>query len=357
MDLPRIFGHHINLKKGKKRILFVSSSFITNPENQVGLDYFSILANHLVAKFQNDYDVALKLPSGNKSDDANEQRELLAKGIQDIREYAAIILSPMQTDLLKDEVTKYLEHALCARSSGSNHPPLLTIDKDFTSHDDGWERWGGAPPSVVADGYFGGQLAAQALEIALRERSKPLRCYVVLGGEGSESRFNGFQSRASRLGISIGSNKDDPVLDFSQNEAEKFMDRTFGKEEEKSPYYDGYFCCNDEMAIGVRNHLVKSLGSDEKPPKVVGFDGTGAVAEKVKNEDQFLIGTIDVRLKTQVEKLAEMLGLLLRGERPLCSSWSAHPNPPKNLKVPPCFIGVKEIEDRVSPLQESGERS
>jgi len=312
-----------------KPIVYLGSSLIAKPKSVRSegdvLDYFASLTSKIVNTFR-DYDVVVKLPSSDGDEGAIEQREMFKVISNNPVGYSAIILGPAKTNVLNSYVRQYLD-TCCV---GGPNPPLLTIDKRFypevASGFSEWTKYGGTPPSVIVDSHAGGQLGAIKLieelsrrynEIKIKYQNIPKyrpRILVVSGLEGSENRVKGFtevinKERASGADIDV----DYQEAGFTREMARELMHIHLGH---RNPYYfDGYFCCNDAMALGVRDFLEERISNSyhvkHLRPCIVGFDGTGEFIE-LMSSDQFLFGTVDVNLADQVGKLLEMTKSIIR---------------------------------------------
>lgn len=154
--------------------------------------------------------------------------------------------------------------------------PVITVDTEFVGNislgDDSLRQ----PSAVLLDNAQGGVLAADALLEAREQTDKPPR-YLVLPGLDSavhsQARVDGFTERVKQ------SNPDArirvlPEGRFDRNRARRILEDFL--EDVDISRYDGIFCCNDNMALGVYEAFLNNASDNEIPSKfsIVGFNNT-----------------------------------------------------------------------------------
>src|SRR5262249_33034114 len=82
---------------------------------------------------------------------------------------------------------------------------------------------------------------------------------------------------------------------------------------------DAFFCCNDEMALGVWDFLFRKwIESGAKiidKTVIVGFDGIAEVRRKIDERDFWLLNTVDVKARAQVGKLINAFEVALNDHK------------------------------------------
>ena len=102
-------------------------------------------------------------------------------------------------------------------------------------------------------------------------------------------------------------------LNYKKENAEQYLnnlgDRLFD--------YNIIFACNDEMAIGALKILdswAKTEELDKKLlPKIIGYDGTPAIKKLIDENNQHILGTVDVDIQAQARKAIQTMHDLLLG--------------------------------------------
>lgn len=297
-----------------KPIVYLSSA-VYAADHAGPLDYFSVVVNEIaimLQKQQNVIDFVLKIPkSGKENEVRSEQVILLQRIIANIDRYRALILAPFDTSAIANDLGDLMKQA--------DTIPVLTIDKCFRNGGGQFEK---SPLGVMADWRQGGTVAAGLLmrHCALFGIKSP-RVVILRGLEGSKERIDGFLSALEEV---MGSKVKDEVTELKgefQRDSAMLSTLAFlsGR---KTPRKDvqAFFCCNDEMALGVRDALIPKPEAYQGI-KIIGFDGIRDVAiclRKQENDhfDPYLLNTVDVRVNMQVGKLYDMLGEFLNGRLP-----------------------------------------
>jgi ABC-type sugar transport system substrate-binding protein len=188
------------------------------------------------------------------------------------------------------------------------------------------------PPGVACDGFYNAQQAADCVIRYLRlMRIKRPNVVVLQGREGSKPRILGFIDKVKahnaeagedmKLHVSV-SNEMEFLRSHASKRAHEYLntneweglnDQRYMKLLTKEPKrqrrgVDVFFCCNDEMALGVCETLERALRADNPvlhKTVVVGFDGIPEATRRVGDRDPWLLNTVDVRVHSQVEDLIE----------------------------------------------------
>jgi ABC-type sugar transport system substrate-binding protein len=195
--------------------------------------------------------------------------------------------------------------------------PLMTIDTEFFSYNFFRERNLKVPPIVQIDNAEGGRMAAEMLMERLPEQGQKLQYLVMPGLEDaphSQARIHGFQEAVitrypdARIRIL-------PPGNFRRQKARKVFEDFL--EDADLSRYQGIFCCNDEMAVGVYTALSTTSRKTSISHKfsIVGFNNTTEMQNAMLVEpDGMLIGTIDQNLSDYTETVFTVIDRLLKGE-------------------------------------------
>ncbi len=273
-------------------------------------------------------DVILMVPpyADEKSigDAAENQKNLLREIVEDFTKYSGLIIAPFKTDSLREEIGKLLEI--------DSDFPIATIDKTYCRDDDFFKNKALIPPPGAAcDGRSNALMAANCVIDYLAAAGIAEPNVVVLQGlEGSEPRIRGFieridehnstadVSRKIHLSISremkfLGTDAARGAESYLRQGAESsslddsnYMSMIKEQVERRRSGVDVFFCCNDEMALGVCEVLERELRQEQPvlhEAVVVGFDGIPEARRRIKDGDHWLLNTIDVRVRQQVQLL------------------------------------------------------
>lgn len=337
-----------------KPIVLLSSTlaFLGDATTTDGLTYFVTLVVSLLHALESEREVILRVPSyGGKNSTKSAGRfqcELLQQICDESHRYSGIIIVPFETGILAP--------VLRALSKSDREFPVVTIDKVYSSDDPYFAEINSKPPAGVAcDGRHNGALAATCIieYLQYEEIARP-NVVILQGLEGSRDRILGFIERvkthnanadaASKIHLNVSEKM--PFL--SKNAGDKaraYLRKRADWDVLKDPDYqallngqppkrptggvDAFFCCNDEMALGVCEELDRALQVDNilHATVVVGFDGIPEVTRALLAQSHWLLNTIDVNLHLQVDRLVERFvaalkagtkiegPLLIRGEQ------------------------------------------
>jgi DNA-binding LacI/PurR family transcriptional regulator len=321
----------------KNPIVFVSSALLTGKAHTSlakdgvmdGLDFFSVLASQLSIQLQDsNIDLIIKVPK--PVDVAIEQRKILTQIYNRNRKrwkkyYSGIIIAPFSTD--------YLKNYLCDLMQSRPMFPVLTIDKSFENH---FSFFNSSevycPPSVTCNGEDGGRIAGQRLKefLSIKTVESPY-IGIIKGLEASKERIKGFvdglcggndekiftedgteEIKYKKDEYTIVISREIPYQRFPAFEQTSLLLENH-KNTEGIPLFNAFFCCNDEMALGVRDALIKKEADlkfnnicETLDIKIIGFDGIRDVTYLIDQEDKWILGTIDVELPSQVDKIVEL---------------------------------------------------
>jgi ABC-type sugar transport system substrate-binding protein len=354
-------------KKRKKPVVFISSALSSDRNPSRIFDFFAIMAAWLSVELRRyDYEMILKVPEmqGTASGEQIKfiQEMIKAKYLSEL--YSGIILAPFDTDKLEKDIA-----TLIRINNKINPIPILTIDKNFREFDGKLqlERGVPAPPYIITHAETGGGLAALSL-IAyyythiIHSKIKELRI-GIMGGfpQASADRINGFNNMLSEYEAN-NSLKYHILYEwngkFDRDEAKRKVDDDYN--EIYGSRINAFFCCNDEMALGVRDffndreaaiknninkykknidkitiditnmksqrnkkqeeidklfleknddNVILKAYEDQwkwmKYVKIVGFDGIQEVIVHIKNKDNWLLNSVNVQVQEQAAEIAK----------------------------------------------------
>jgi hypothetical protein len=327
-----------------KPIALLSStlSFFGGGDRTEGLDYFTTLVMTIIQQLKSyNRDVILKVPIYAADDAllgaAHHQLELLLETLENIDSYCALIVAPFKLEYLAKDLARLMKDI----KDSKRRFPVFTIDKAYVGKEaEEFQKHGVAPPpGFICNGEFDGGLAASSIIAYVKRAHISAPNVVVLQGlEGSQPRILGFLQRIAEYNATITSEADEiyvavsiitPFLpEDAKERAEQFLsdedswtelidsDYEIQNPQRQPRRVDAFFCCNDEMALGVCEYLEgMPPGTNMASPVVVGFDGIASVRRRIARPDHWLLNTVDVKVRKQVDGLVKALldGLEGRG--------------------------------------------
>lgn len=326
----------------RKPVLFISSALSpdNHPDKSKVFDYFVVIAAKLSIELRHlDYEVILRVPYRQKT--AARDQKLFLEELRNIKlceNYSGVIIAPFDTEAINESLALLMSKNKC-----DSPVPILTIDKyikKFTVKSTNEKP----PHYVVGDWVMGGKLAAQSIMNYFEHnktsfpRGATINIAVMKGLEGSDERIEGFQ-RALKEGGQSGFTFDIVTTlngGFNRSVAKQVVNDCYDSLLEKK--VKAFFCCNDEMALGVRDFLfeknewftgeIYSIKGKKNPKinaykkrqralhniKIVGFDGVSEVRVLTDNRDKWLLNSVDVQIFEQVRKLAILFKKCIEGE-------------------------------------------
>ncbi len=202
--------------------------------------------------------------------------------------------------------------------------PLILVDVyfDLSSCD---ERTRARLPSFVGgDEQAGGELAAEIVIEAVEEFRpvSPMVVLIINGGTApwEQQRVGSFRERLSATWPDTNF-IESPSLNYSRSAAFKLTIQALKEmtDSTKQISVDAIFACSDDMAIGARgaiSSVVREGYTFPHPPQIVGYDGISEIREYLKNGDQYIAGTVNVRIEEQAKAAMFLMHKLVRsGQR------------------------------------------
>lgn len=196
--------------------------------------------------------------------------------------------------------------------------PVITVDTEFT---EGMRLEGARnerPTAVMLNNRQGGVLAAEALLKTHMEREKPPRYLILPGFDNalhSLERVQGFTDCVKEA-YPEAKVRVLPEGRFDRHRARQLF-QDFLEDVDLSRY-QGIFCCNDGMALGVYEAILREKGKDVLPPEfhIVGFNNTNEF-QSVMSIDPYelLLATIDQSLDSYANTIFACVNTLLAGEQ------------------------------------------
>ncbi len=287
------FNLQSKLKRGP--VLYISSPIALSDTSS--FDYFVSIINFLSLYVYTclEKELIVKVPVSNN---AMEQITQLERAIDSCEKedetYSAIIIAPMSSKDLKQHIKENFDKY----KNVLTKIPIYSIDKKVPKLDNNFQL-----PYITGDWFTGGKLAGQAaLEWIQRldENKRKNKVLVVRGKEGSESRIRGFNQYLKDNASYVNIHKTKVCLDYSREDAFNYL--STNKKRYNLNSYDVIFCCNDEMALGVRELLLREKLST-KNLAIIGFDATIEFEWLKKYEQNHLYKTVNVMIEEQIKTL------------------------------------------------------
>jgi len=195
-------------------------------------------------------------------------------------------------------------------------PATVLLDVSYTENSDDINK---LPHFVGGNEKLGGSRAAELAIDYLKNICSPTKeiKILVLKGRSTEweqQRIDSFCAAIKTHAADIDMTVTDD-LDYKKEKSEQHLNELGDEIFE----YNIIFACNDEMAIGALGVLESLAKEDEgnikKLPKIIGYDGTPEIKKLIDENNQHILGTVDVDIQAQARKAIQtMHDLLLRGE-------------------------------------------
>lgn len=320
----------------KAKVVIISSALAPDKsENKLIFDYFMAIVGRLsILLAGNDIEVVLKVPRNQRLAGQDQNDYILEMlNSKDTGKYSGLIIVPFNKQCIADSLGKLIEM----------HPklPILTIDKGFIDESEIPTTPVSLPPFVMCDEEQGGRQAAQSLIYYLNENREMILCphiALIEGLEGSELRVKGFKEELK----SHFKDEDEykligPIKARFRREIAKDQAKILLRDRDQNHKLNAFFCCNDEMALGVRDVLEEEEGrtvqeivelsrkrgegkavrdkikqrkkiklSWLRSIRIIGFDGIHEARIRIKQKDKWLLNSVDVKINEQVETLHRM---------------------------------------------------
>lgn len=347
VEISHINQNQDSVACNKKPVLFISSALSpdNHPDESKVFDYFVVIAAKLSIELRHlQYEVILMVPHRQSSAAVDQKRFLdELNNIKLNENYSGIIIAPFDTDTICDSLATLMSKNNCLLPP----VPILTIDKYIKRFTNGLTN---TPPPhhVVGNWKKGGELAAQSImhyfthNKAAFKKGTTINIAILKGLQGSDERIKSFTKEIQKA--------KDPHLKFkikttlegnfnrsvSRNVVTENYQKLFCQDDEKKNI-NAFFCCNDEMALGVRdvlheqNDILLESINDSRTNirkndikkrkiklhniKIVGFDGISESRFLVNNKDKWLINSVDVQVFNQVKHLAGLFKDSIDGKK------------------------------------------
>lgn len=287
-------------KHDYSRILFY-------PYASVRLGFWAELVSRLASQaFKNNMAFSMVAPDPSADYDSSAMIALLASAddIMNMYQPDLVIMVPSFSQSFTELFHKKFQKILCS---------LMTVDTEFYEYDYFKEHGLPVPPIVQIDNYEGGRLAAGILMRGLNKEGSDLRLLVMPGIEDtphSKARIQGFED-AIRYKHPDARIRMLPSANFQREKARQIMDNYC--EDIDIEKYQGIFCCNDEMALGVYASLNHKFDNNLNFG-IVGFNNTLEMQHSVLMDKMgWLKGTISQNFPEYISTIIQVAKKLLRG--------------------------------------------
>jgi len=195
--------------------------------------------------------------------------------------------------------------------------PLMTIDTEFFGYEFFHKNNLQVPPIVQIDNREGGRMAAKMLLERIPNDIGRVNFLTMPGIEDaphSRARILGFEEFVNQT-YPDSRVKVLPSGGFQRLSAQQVF-KNFLEDADLSRY-QGIFCCNDEMALGVYTVLCSQLAKDSENLVfgIVGFNNTIEMQNMfLVDKTDKLVGTIDQNLSVYIDAIFSITDKLLKGE-------------------------------------------
>jgi ABC-type sugar transport system substrate-binding protein len=240
----------------------------------------------------------------------------LFSGLEDRQvDIDGIVFIPDQPDKHFDELVGFYEQR--------GEIPLVLVDVyfDLSSCDDRTKRR--LPSFVGGDEMVGGRTAADIVVRAVGGLRPEFPTVLVINGADTpweRQRTKFFKERLLEQWRGVRF-LDTPHINYSRHDAFETTLRFLREaaSPQKTLSVSAIFACNDDMAIGARgaiSRLVREGYTFDQKPQIVGYDGIKEIREYLNDQDDYIAGTVDVRIEEQAKAAILLMHKLIRaGQR------------------------------------------
>lgn len=196
------------------------------------------------------------------------------------------------------------------------------------------------PSFVGGDERKGGALASEIMATFLKYRDDEVgNVIIVNGADTGWERQRATSFRASFNSAYPGTNfVESRFINYNRREAFEEVFRllcTLAKDDLVD--CSGIFACNDDMALGSRAAIVRMKANGYKfanDPAIVGYDGIAEIRDYIEHNDDYIVGSVDVKIDEQAALAIEVMHALIRGGRgePVVELVNPIPLMPKEAK-------------------------
>jgi DNA-binding LacI/PurR family transcriptional regulator len=199
--------------------------------------------------------------------------------------------------------------------------PLMLLDVYFDV-DKCDERTRRRLPSFVGgDEREGGALASEIMVTFLQYRKDEVRNVIIVNGADTgweRQRAASFRTTFSSAypGVNFIESR---FINYNRREA---FEEVFGLlctlAQDGLVDCSGIFACNDDMALGSRAAIVRMKVKGFRfvnDPAIVGYDGISEIRDYIEHHDEYIVGSVDVKIDEQAALAIEVMHALIRGAR------------------------------------------
>ncbi len=286
---------------------FVDSTYVENIKEHKNSASKSVIAvmrsNTSFAKSMHDFlelafeesGIGLKFMDVEEEENVDSQVGKLKEALKEKPD--AIILMPISSNnqIIEIVIKAITEYKI----------PVITIDRKLNT-EEFYNKSVIPPIHIRSDFWQGGCIAA---EMMANDVGKVGKFFIISGPKDSEEaneRKRAFMEeiidRLPGSGIYC-----EYTRKWGKNEATAIMRRIL----KKHSIIDGVFCANDTLAIGA----LKAIEKQNLTIPIIGYDGIDEIKEKIK--DGKILGSVDVKIKLQAERVFQVIcELIIDQEKP-----------------------------------------
>lgn len=208
-------------------------------------------------------------------------------------------------------------------SSSSNpseisNPNEIIFDPNKINFVRGDEKEGGKQAASIATDYF------KTLKKDEQEVFKTKKIGILKGSEINyeNGRIESFKEHIKKFFEGVGHKielEEIGNFNYQRKDVKQHIFRNF-----KEMFgYSVIFASNDDMALGIRDGYTKLISNNQidekglqKLPKIIGYDRTMLMHQCIQLKDNFILGSVDVKIEQQAEMaVAKMYKLMCQGDK------------------------------------------
>jgi ribose transport system substrate-binding protein len=290
--------------------LQIRSWIFTKPSKRVVLVIPALAQNHWFAELiqetfrhlhRQNYEIILKIPY-EQDFSKDEQKRIFENLERHPKDYVGGIIITHKHENIRKEITD-----LCSKIS---YPVIFADVRPVESESD-------YPANTAFVGYDArriGELAAGRVAKHLREIRKERPIVKVICSATSQTRRQDAFCEELRALVPNVNLEVKRAGEFRRSNAKDIAMSFFDESVNKREFIDAVFCTNDEMALGVYDAMLTVDVFGDKPPFLIGVDGSKGAVRLIRDKDAYFNATIKQPTAALSQKIVTLLNQKINNE-------------------------------------------
>lgn len=281
-----------NYKKKPKLVFYVSSQF---PDNQ----FQASLIQNIIHQFEY-HKIHLVVMFPSKNLDAISQQRLFDNILEYKKYFIGGLIVPADLENHKIELKKFIDDF---------KKPILFIDAPPPFKD---VEFPNNSAFIGYNSFEGGKLAAKAMSYELNKFDMPNFNVLIIASKVVSQRQFGFEEHLKEIMKSkLGELECFDDGQFRREDGSKIYKKVLSLKDSDYLFYQGIFCTNDEMALGVLSTINDIPEFPKEKIIIIGYDSITEATELIKCKDSPIKNSVnqepDKLASRSVEKLLKMI--------------------------------------------------